>query len=429
MIRTLSKILMFFIILQGCTFYAAQARVYLDFTSPNFRKVPTAVPYFIDKARPDRIEELGRKLADLLAKGLEFHGFISVLPAQSYGGRQDVDWKALGADLAISGRYSLSENDITLEIAMTDVLEGRTVFGRRYSGPKEKYDKMVLKFCDDVIEQLTGEPGICQSKIAFVSDYTGYKEIYVADALGEDVRQVTRHRRLAVAPRFSPDGNRLAYTSYHSGNPNLYITDLTQDRFTRAISRRSGLNLAPAWAADGKTMVLTLSKDGNPDLYLMNTTGDILRKLTSNTGVNVSPAWSPDRRHLAFVSDRSGTPQIYIMDIRNGRTNRITFSGSDNSQPVWSPKGDWIAYTGLYEGNYHIFIIKPEGGSPIKVTQTPGDHESPSWSPDGQQLIFSRRINDRQILYLIFKNGSGLRPWFYTKGHLGSPQWSGRLTN
>ncbi len=410
--------------------YSAQARVYLDFTSPNLRKVPTAVPYFNNQSQPGKTDTMGKEMATLLTKALEFHGFISVIPSKNYGGRHDIDWKALGANLTVIGRYTLSGADISLELILLDIIEGRRVFGRKYKGPKNKHKKMVLKFCDEVVKHLTGELGISRSKIAFVSDKSGYKEIYVADVFGQNIRQVTRHKKLAVAPRFSPDGSKLAYTSYHKGNPNLYITSLSQNKTTRAVSRRQGLNLAPAWnGKDGTTMAITLSQEGNSDLYLMDTAGKIKKKLTANSGINVSPSWSPDGKRIAFVSDRSGTPQIYIMNVKNGKTNRITFLGSDNSQPTWSPKGDWIAYTGLYEGSYHIFIIRPDGSSPVRITKYAGNHESPGWSPDGHQLIFSRRLNGKQELYVIFKNGSDLRRIFFAGGHQGSPQWSARMIN
>lgn len=367
-------------------------------------------------------------MAAILSKALEFHGFISVLSPGKYNGEQEADWKTLGADFTALGQYRISHDTITLELKLLNVSENRMIFGRRYSGPLQKHDKMVLKFCDEVIRQLTGEPGISLSKITFVSDKSGFKEIYVADVLGEEIRQVTKHRNLAVSPSFSPDGRLLTYTSYHRGNPNLYITDLSQSEFTKAFSRRKGLNLAPAWAPNGKMLAVTLSKDGNPDLYLMDDQGEIIRRLTFNSGINVSPSWSPDGTRLAFVSDRSGGPQVYVMNLKDNTCNRITYLGNDNTEPSWSPKGDWITYAGLYEGSYHIFIIKPDGSSPTRLTKYYGNHESPSWSPDGQQIVFSRQLDNQQKLYVVLKNGMGLRPLFHPEeGSQSSPQWSSRL--
>ena len=406
----------------------AQARVYLDITSPEFRKVTMAVPYFIEKNKPGETYDSGRQLAGTMAQALTFHGFIDVINPQGYGGSQEANWTTLGAEFVVLGQYETDYAGINMELRLIDVHEGRMAFGRRYRGPWSKSNQMVLKFCDEVVEQLTGERGVSLTRLTFVSDKTGHKEVYLADVLGTEVVQVTRHANLAVSPRFSPDGHMLAYTSYHRGNPNLYITDLRVLKTTRAISRRQGLNMAPAWSPDGKVMAVTLSKDGNPDLYLMDTNGEVQRRLTSGEGLNVSPSWSPDGSKLAFVSDRSGSPQIYVMDMKTKGVQRITFVGNENTTPAWSPKGDYIAYTGRTGDTHHLFLIKPGGGTPIQLTQYWGDHESPSWSPDGRQLVFTRKRQGRQQLCVIFKNGSGLRTLFESEpGNQFSPQWSPRM--
>ncbi|MBW2467291.1 MAG: Tol-Pal system beta propeller repeat protein TolB [Deltaproteobacteria bacterium] len=405
----------------------AEARVYLDITTPEFRKIPVAVPYFVNQNRPDKIYKTDKDLAALLTEALEFHGFINVVGPEKYDGSKNTDWLNLGVDFAIISEYRTTKDDVTFEFRLIDIAEGRMLMGKRYKGSWSVRDKMVLRFCDEVIYQLTGERGISMSNIAFVSDVSGHKEIFVADALGRNIKQLTKHKNLAVSPKFSPDGKLIAYTSYHPGNPNLYVTNWQEARYTTAISRRSGLNLAPAWSPDGKTLVITLSKDNNPDLYQINREGKILSRLTKNTGINVSPTWSPDGRNIAFVSDRSGTPQIYVMNLKTKGVRRITFQGNDNTEPSWSPDGEWIAYSGLYEGYYQIFIIKPEGGKPLQLTWYRDDHESPSWSPDGRQIVFSRNHNNDKDICTVFKNGTGFRTLFRLQGHQSSPEWSARM--
>jgi TolB protein len=405
-----------------------QARVYLDITSPDFRKVPFAVPYFSNKTTPGTTEKSDRDMADLLTKALEFHGFISVVPAEKYDGSQNTDWLNLGVDFTIATDYTISGETITFEFRLIDITEGRMLVGKRYKGSHDIRNKMILRFCDEVIYQLTGERGISLSNLTFSSDISGgYKEIFVADVLGRNIKQITRHKSLTVSPKFSPDGKLLAYTTYHPGNPNLYITNWQEAKTTKAISRRPGLNLAPAWSPDGKTMVITLSIDGNPDLYLISNQGAILDRLTKNTGINVSPDWSPDGKHITFVSDRSGNPQIYIMNVKTKSVRRITFQGNDNTEPSWSPNGEWIAYSGLYEGRYQIFIITPEGGQSLQLTWYRNNHESPSWSPDSRQIAFTCNHNNNRDICTVFRNGTGFRTLFQLEGHQSSPEWSKRM--
>jgi len=405
----------------------AGKRVNLDITSAEFRKIPVAVPYFVNKNKPEAVQQYDRDLAVLAAKALDFHGFIQTIPAASYGARQDANWKSVGADFTVIGQYEVSGDSVVMEMRLNNVLEGKMILGRKYTFPWNKSRKMILQFCDEVIEKLTGIPGISETKIAFVSDSTGKKEIYLSDIFGDAVRQVTRHKYLAVSPRFSPDNSKMTYTSYHRGNANLYITDLSQDKTTQALSRRTGLNMAPAWTPNGKSLVATLSKDGNPDLYQLTLDGSIVRRLTVNAGINVSPNFSPDGLQLAFVSDRTGEPQIYIMDYNAGSTHRITYQGNENTTPAWSPDGKWIVYTSRYEGQYQLFKISPEGGSPIQLTTSAGDHEAPSWSPDSRQIVFSRSVNGKKKLYVISQSGRDMRQLFSLDGNQTTPQWSYRV--
>lgn len=412
------------LVLLGSVSFAHADRVYLDITAKDVRKVVVAIPWFASSSGPAD-EQQGKAMAELLAKGLEFHGFIQVLDPQRYGGNSDVDWKMLGADYVVMGKYDIQDSGMMVEGRLLDVGEDRMLAGRRYRGSLKQQGDMVLRLCDALIDEFTGEKGISRSRIAFVSDVNGKKEVYISNVVGQDVRQVTRHKHLVVSPRFSPDGTHLAYSSYHSGNQNLYLTDLRQNQVTRAISRRKGMNLAPAWAPDGKSMIVTLSKDGSPDLYRIDRQGKILKRLTKRAGINVSASWSPDGKSIVFVSDRSGTPQVYIMDVKKLRVRRLTYEGGENTEPVWSPKGDQIAYTGRKDGNYQIFVINPDDPLSYKqISSGLGDFESPTWSPDGKQIAFSRRSDRKQQICVMQKDGRDIRVLFDVAGNQTYPQWT-----
>ncbi len=399
-------------------------RVYLDITAQDMRKVVVAVPWFTS-ASGQEYEQQARSMVELLAKGLEFHGFIEIVDTGRYGGGKDTDWKLLGADYVVMGKYELQDSGMVVEGRLLDVAENRMLAGRRYRGAVEQWDDMMLRLCDALIEEFTGEKGISRSRLAFVSDASGKKEVYVSNILGLDMRQVTRHKHLVVSPRFSPDGTYLSYSSYHTGNQNLYVTDLRQSKVTNAISRRKGMNLAPAWAPDGKSMIVTLSKDGSPDLYRIDRQGKILKRLTARAGINVSPTWSPDGKSIAFVSDRSGTPQLYILNLKKNSIKRLTFEGNENTEPAWSPKGDLIAFTSRQNGHYQIMVVNPD--DPLSVRQISsgsGDFESPTWSPDGRQIAFSRRTGGKQQICVMQKNGRDIRVLFDIPGNQSYPQWT-----
>ena len=384
-----------------------------------------AVPWFINKATPGKGQSLDRDLADSLAKALKFHGIISILPTKQYGGSNTADWKKLSIDYVVLGQYSNASDSLKFELRLLDVASNEIIMGKSFSGSMQQKEKMLFKFCDHVVKTLTGTEGIADTKIAFVSTKARTKEIYITDILGKNLRQVTRHKNLTVSPRFIPGGIFLTYTSYHTGNQNLYKTDLRQSKTTRALSRRKGLNLGPAWSADGKRMILTLSTSGSPDLFLLDSKGNVIEQLTKKAGINVSPTWSPDGKHVVFVSDRSGKPQLYYMSMSTRKVRRLTFEGIENAEPNWSPTENRIVYSSLRNGVYQIFTLNPlNDDMPIQLTSDLSHHESPVWSPDGNQVLFAKRDGKRHQIYAIMKNGSYQRVVLNLPGSQTYPQWS-----
>lgn len=404
---------------------SAHSRVYLDITSPDTRKINIGIPWFTNSALATSKQPLGRRLSQTLGRALRFHGIIDIVDAGNLTLHNRKDWKRVGADYAVLGQYSISGEQLTLEMRLYDVAGDEVILGKSFSGTMKQKDRMLFKFCDNVIKTMTGSPGIADSRIAFIGQSGRIKEVYLTDILGNKLRQVTRHKHLTVSPRFVPKSSFLTYSSYHTGNQNLYITDLRQSKTTRVLSHRKGLNLAPAWSPDGKYMVLTLSKYGSPDLFLMDNKGKIIEQLTSRAGINVSATWSPDSRYLVFVSDRSGSPQIYRMDMQTRKVIRLSFEGSENAEPSWSPTENLIVFSSLRNGVYQLYTMNPlKTDYPSPLTTDLSHHESPSWSPDGNQVIFAKRDGKRTQIYAIMKDGNYQRRLFSFPGSQTSPQWS-----
>jgi len=418
-------ILIIFLLSFHSTAYAQRA--YIDISSPEARKIVFVVPWFQNSDLNDVKQQFGRNLSKILTRTLEFHGIIEVIPTEKYVGNDKAEWKRLGADFAVIGSYSISKDTIKTEMRLLDVSAGDMLMGKSYTGPSSQKNEMLFKFTDAVIKELTGKPGIASTRIAFVSQPADKreKEIFLTDILGTNLRQITRHRNLVVSPRFSPDGNYLAYSSYHSGNQNLYITDLRQSKTTRAISRRKGMNLAPAWSPDGNQLVVTLSKNGNPDLFLMKRNGEIIKQLTSRSGINVSPTFSPDGKYIVFVSDRSRKPQLYLSELATGKIRRLTYQGSENAEPSWSPTENLIVYSSLRNGIYQLCTLNPfQENTSVQITNDKTHHESPTWAPDGNQIIFAKRDGSGHKVYGIMKNGNYQRMLFSFPGSQTYPRWS-----
>ena len=202
---------------------AAAERIYLDIAASDVRKIVVAVPSFVDGSG-NQNSQTGNEIATMVAQGLQFHGFIQIVDPAGYGKSRDVDWQALSADYVVMGKFASSGDGMVIEGRLLDVAQDKMLAGRRYKGAVNQRDDMTLRLVDALVEEFTGESGISRTSIAFVSDVTGRKEVYVTDVLGKKVRQITRHNHLCVSPRYTADGRFLAYSSYHRGNQNLYIT-------------------------------------------------------------------------------------------------------------------------------------------------------------------------------------------------------------
>ena len=396
---------------------------------------PIAVVEFKNLDGNPDIHNTSKLMAEIISHDLDFTGIFKILdpasflenPQRSGITEQDINfqsWSVIGAQSLVKGGFSQQGNQITIEARLFDINPPNFRVGRRYIGTKETLRKIAHKFSNQIYTELTGEPGIFETQLAFVKQKKTQKEVYTMDYDGYNERRFSYHGNITLSPRWSPDGNWIAFTSYKGGSPNLTIKDFITRKEYVASPYRQDLNIAPDWSPDGKEIALTLKKDGNPEIYVMDRQGKAVRRLTKDRGIDVSPSWSPDGQKIAFCSNRGGTPQIYTMDRYGGNVQRVTFEGKYNSEPDWSPRGDKLVYSSQI-GNFQICTINPDGTENIQLTWE-GNNESPKWSPDGLHIVFtSTRIGGKN-LYAMLANGTNVKP--ITKGGTNySPSWSPRL--
>ncbi len=324
-----------------------------------------------------------------------------------------------------TGELTFQGRELILEGRLYDVATARPVGEpKRYIAEPAALRAMVHRWADEIVYRLTGERGIAQSRIAYVTVREGgARELYVMDADGHGAEMVTANRSTNLSPRWSPDGKALAYTSYRDGNPDLWIVSLETGRRVKLSSER-GLNIAPAWSPDGQWLALAMSKDGGTNLYLVRREGSQVRRLTSGTSISVSPTFSPNGRQIAFTSDRGGTPQIYVMDLDGTNVRRLTFAGDYNVSPRWSPRGEKIAFVGRREGRLHIFTMSPDGSGVRPLTTGNANHEDAAWSPDGRQLAFTSNRDGKRAIYAMLADGSRVRKLTRDGVESYLPDWS-----
>ncbi len=417
---------------------AQDAYQYIDIRNPFLRKIPLAVPLFKNVNDSARTADSARKAVELMAGSLDFTGFFKIMdrsaflfdPQKSGAAATEINfqnWTVIGAELLITGIFEQTGDSVQLELRLFDTFKGRQVIGKRYAGQGSELRTMVLRFCTEVIYYLTGNKGIFNSKIAFVSTGSGKKEIYTSDFDGYAPSRVTYNDSITLFPAWSDDGEHLAYTSYKGGKPDLYIRNLNTKK--ESVVALNGINITPGWAPGKFELAATLSYNGSQEIYLLTGAGKVIKKLVGGRGTNVSPTWSPDGSKLAFVSDRTGGPQIYVLDVGSGNESRLTFEGKYNTQPAWSPRGDKIAYTSQIGGSQQVCVIGADGQSMMQLTREGGSSESPSWSPDGTLLVFSSNREGPSRLFVITAFGTDPRRLLLLNGEQTSPKWSAGVFN
>jgi TolB protein len=410
--------------------------VLLNVIASGAKKLNIAIPDFTVVGGTDS-QGLAKQLPDVVGKDLTFSALFSVvsgapaLPANNPAAVREAwtNFAAAGAHAGLQGLLTLQGNNAQVEMRLYDLTspEQRQIVSKKVEMPVAQARRLAHKVADEVVFQFTGERGIADTKIAYVSTASGHKEIYMMDYDGAGVTRLTSNQTINLSPSWSPDLRSIAFTSYmESGYPHLYRIFPFEKRPAQLLAGFLGINTSPAWSPDGQRLALTLSKDGSPDVYVLTVATGALRRLTTFRGIDTEPTWSPTGREIAFVSDRSGSsPQIYVMDAEGTNVRRLT-NGGFNTQPRWSPKGDTIAFTSR-QGNFDIWAVNPDGSNLRRLTAGPGNNESSSWAPNGHHLVFhSSRLGSVQ-LFTMLADGSEQRQLSRGPGEATSASWSPRL--
>ena len=338
-------------------------------------------------------------------------------------------WSERGADWVLAGSVAPRAGGLSLTLTLYDAVYGQKKGEGTFPIPAADargFRMAAHAAADQVVRWATGEPGMAASRIAFVTQGRGSKEIYVVDSDGENLQRLTGDGAIALSPAWSPDGRRIAYTSFRTGQPFLYERD-TGSGADRLLSDRDGINITPSYSPDGRTLAFATTVAGNTQIATIGPEG--LRQHTRGRGYeNLSPTWSPDGRRFAFVSDRLGEPQIYVTAL-GGEPRLIsdyTYGRrAYSTSPDWSPVGPVIAYHTRINGRMQVVAVSADGGRPRVLTDR-NTNEDPSWAPDGRHLVFASPDREGGGLFVLDTVTGTVRRLVGGRG-FGLPDWSGTL--
>lgn len=345
---------------------------------------------------------IANRIAELIAKDLRWsRRFLPMdvksLRAPSYPEVTSPNyplWRGAGARALVSGFVEArSDGRLTVGCYLYDAHRERELTRKGFLIAPSDWQRAAHKCADAIYSEFTGEPGLFQTRVAYIDELgpptARTRRIVIQELDGSGQKYLTTGDSPVTTPAWSPQGDRLAYTSLAGGQLHVRLID-TATGDNRPLRADGSITFAPAFSPDGNQLVISTALAGNTDLQLLDLSSGALQRLTSTPGIDTSASFSPDGRQITFESDRSGSQQIYVMNADGSDQRRISFGGGAYASPRWSPDGKHIAFTRIAGLVRRVGIIAPDGSSERILTTGTAD-QAPSWGPGGQHVMYQGR--------------------------------------
>jgi len=401
----------------------ALAQFRVEVTGVGLTQLPIAIVPFRGEG------DLPQKISAIVQADLERSGqFRAIDPSGAPGldesSRPDLSpWRQKTADsLAVGSATRLADGRHDVRFRLWDVVKGQSLLADGFVVVAADLRLAAHRIADMIYEKLTGDKGVFSTRIAYVTKAGPRYNLWVADADGENAQSALASSEPIISPAWSPNGKQLAYVSFESRKPVVYVHDVAAGT-RRLIANFRGSNSAPGWSPDGRTLAVTLTRDGGSQLYTIAATGGEAKRLTQSSGIDTEPLYTADGRSIYFVSDRGGAPQIYRMPAGGGDAQRVTFTGNYNISPALSPDGKWLAYISRISGAFKLQVMELATGNVQSLTETTSD-ESPSFAPNGRLIIYAtRQSNGAEALMTTTLDGKIKARLPGKGGDIREPDW------
>lgn len=399
----------------------ALAQFRVEVTGVGLTQLPIAIaPFRGDAQAPQKIGAIVQ--ADLERSG-QFRAIDTAGTALDEAARPDVAlWRQKGADSLATGSVTrLADGRFDVRFRLWDVVKAQDLGGQSFVVTQGDLRLVAHRIADFIYEKLTGERGIFSTRIAYVTKSGPRYSLWVADADGENAQSALSSPEPMISPAWSPSGGQLAYVSFESRKPVVYVHEVSSGK-RRLVANFRGSNSAPAWAPDGRTLAVTLSRDGGSQLYTIDANGGEPRRLMQSPGIDTEPVYSGDGRSIYFVSDRGGAPQVYRVGASGGGAERVTFTGSYNISPSVSPDGRWLAYISRVGGAFKLHVMDLTSGAVNAITDTTAD-ENPSFAPNSRLIVYATQQQGREALMTTTLDGKIKARLAGQAGDIREPDW------
>jgi TolB protein len=394
------------------------------------RLIPLGIPKLCLKSEENGPEST---IPATMQKDLDLSGFFEIIDPKGYiespgkcGGPEATvfsDWTAIGTEGLVKGEVSIDRGQITARLYLIDVQKQSVVIAKEYTADFAQAKMIAHRFANEIMKFYTGTAGVFGTQISFSSRVGRFKELFVMDMDGSNIRQLTNDRGLSLSSAWNPAGTKLVYTSYRNRTPDLFLMDV-ESRNVRQLTSTVELEIG-AHFLDNDRIVFSRTEGSESDIVVMNLDGSGTRKLTPpNRAIDVSPVPSPDGLKIVFCSNRGGGPQIYVMGSDGSSPTRVSFGASNYcTSPAWSPTGDKIAYVCRADGSFNIFVANPDGSNAVQLTSS-GSNEDPEFSADGRYLTFATTAFGGSFSIAIMKtDGTSMKRVTSSRGGDSEPAW------
>ena len=385
----------------------------------------TQLPIAVTAFRGD--DSAPQKIGAIVQADLERSGQFRPVDASGVSldetSRPDVAlWRQRKADSLVTGSVSrLADGRYDVRFRLWDVVQAQDLGGQSYAVTTGDLRLAAHRIADFIYEKLTGDKGVFSTRIAYVTKAGNRYNLWVADADGENAQSALASPEPIISPSWSPTGGQLAYVSFESRKPVVYVHDVSSGR-RRLVANFRGSNSAPAWSPDGRSLAVTLTRDGGSQLYTIDANGGEPRRLTQSASIDTEPVYSADGRSIYFVSDRGGAPQIYRMGATGGSPERVTFTGGYNISPAISPDGRWLAYISRVGGAFKLQVMELASSNVNSITDTTAD-ENPSFAPNGRLIVYATQQQGREALMTTTLDGKIKARLAGQGGDIREPDW------
>jgi TolB protein len=315
------------------------------------------------------------------------------------------------------------------DTAQANNLQGAQALGKIYTGTLDENGAIQVahQYAADILA-IFGVKSLIGSRIVFVSNRTGAKEIWVMNWDGTNQHALTHYGTISSFPSVAPDGSKVAFTSWQKESPRIILFSLESGRQLPFYNQRASMNCCLSFSPDGKQVIFSSTAAGGPaQLFMANPDGSGLKRLTSSGAIDTEPKINPKTgRDIVFTSGRGGgNPQIYLMSM-GGDAERLTDGTGDAVNPSWSPDGTKIAFAwtrGFAPGNFNIFLLDVASRQLTQLTNNEGRNENPTWAPDGVHLVYANKRGANSQLWTMLADGTQKKPITNT-GSNEKPVWA-----